>query len=291
VTSFVLGIIFLLIANASISVGDAAQDISAAIENISPLTTVVLWLGSINIVLALFNLIPGFPLDGGRLLRASLWGITDDLRKATRWASWVGQGVAWLLIISGIAMIFGIQVPFFGTGFIGGLWLAFIGWFLNSAAIASYQRVVIKDLLEDVPVKDVMRQNPPTVTPEIPVESFVHEYVMQSDDYAFPVVDGESLVGLVTLTDVRAVDRENWPRLTVTDIMTPLNELVTTHPDDETEAALRTLMEHEFRQLPVVSNGLLRGLLRRRDVMKWLQLQSDIRDGSIPGRRALGQSA
>lgn len=290
-TSFALGILFLFIASAGINVGQASQNIEAVIQNINPFLVVILWLGSINLILGFFNLIPGFPLDGGRLLRALLWAYTDDLRKATQWASWTGQVIAWFLIISGVAMIFGVQVPFFGTGFVGGLWLAFIGWFLNSAAIVSYKRIVVKDVLEGVEVSQVMRPNPPTVAPEIPVDSFVHDYVMRSDDYAFPVVEDEQLFGIITMTDVRAVEREKWREMTVSDIMTPFDELVIVKPNDDVAEALETLMEHEFRQLVVAHGRTLDGLLRRRDIMKWLKLQTDINDGIIPGRRALSQSS
>lgn len=104
-----------------------------------PLSTVFLWLGQINIALGLFNLVSGFPLDSGRVLRSLLWTATGNLRQATRWASWVGQTVAWLLILAGLAMALGVRILFFGTGLINGLWLAFIGWFLNNAALQSYQ--------------------------------------------------------------------------------------------------------------------------------------------------------
>ena len=120
---------------------------------------------SSSVLLALFNMIPGFPLDGGRVLRSIIWAIINDLRQATRWASWIGQAIAWAFIAMGIAMIFGLQVPFFGTGLVGGIWLAFIGWFLNSASIQSYQQIVVHDILEGVPVEQMMRSEPPTVPP------------------------------------------------------------------------------------------------------------------------------
>ncbi len=290
-TSFALGILFLFIANAYIGIGQATQNIEVVMQNMTPFVAVILWLGSINLILGFFNLIPGFPLDGGRLLRALLWGVTDDLRKATRWASWTGQVVAWVLIISGIAMIFGVQVPFFGTGFVSGLWLAFIGWFLNNAAIVSYKRVVIQDVLEGVKVSQVMLYKPPTVAPEIPVDSFVHDYVMRSDDYAFPVIENDELVGLITMTDVRAVEREKWREMSVSEIMTPFEELITVSPDDDVADALKILMDHEFRQLVVAHGRVLDGSLRRRDIMKWLKLQTDINDGVVAGRRALGESS
>lgn len=281
-TSFALGISFLLLAN--LNLNRVMGDINAVVRSIGPLTTMLLWLGSTNILLGIFNLIPGFPLDGGRILRSILWAAADDLRKATRWASWVGQAVAWLLIAAGIAMIFGVHVPFFGTGFVGGLWLAFIGWFLNSAAVSSYQQLVIRDTLEDVPVTDIMLKNPPTVSSEITIDSLVYEYIMQTDDYAFPVVEADRLVGLVTLSDVRSTERSLWPTTRVQDIMTPVAQLVTVSPQYDASRALRLLSEHDIRQLPVVQEGRLNGLLLRRDIVRWLQLQADIGDGLVPGR-------
>jgi Zn-dependent protease len=113
------------------------------LKGLGPALTLLMWLGSVNVTVGLFNLIPGFPLDGGRIVRSILWAVTENLRRATRWASWLGQGIAWLMILGGIAMTFGVRIPFFGTGLGNGLWLAFIGWFLNNASAQSYQQVAV----------------------------------------------------------------------------------------------------------------------------------------------------
>jgi CBS domain-containing protein len=236
-------------------------------------------LGSINLLLSVFNLIPGFPLDGGRLLRSIIWSITDDLRKATRWASWTGQTIALLFILIGISMAFGAQVPFFGTGLVGGLWLAFIGWFLHSAAIRSYQQVVIQDVLEDVPVSRMMRPNPPTVLADISVSDMIHDSIMKNDDYAFPVMEGSQFVGLVTLDDVRSIPREDWDNTTVREIMTPYDKLIITTGDEDATDAWQKLLQQDVRQLPVVQENHLEGLLRRQDIIRWLQLHSEL--GSV----------
>ena len=157
ITSFVIGVILSLLAGINANLLDTMAGSSSAMAGLSPLSTMLLWLGSINILLAVFNLIPGFPLDGGRVLRSILWAISGNLRRATRWASGVGQAVAWLFIFAGIMMVFGTDIPFLGTGLINGLWLAFIGWFLNSAALQSYRQVVIHDMLHGVPVARIMR--------------------------------------------------------------------------------------------------------------------------------------
>jgi signal-transduction protein with cAMP-binding, CBS, and nucleotidyltransferase domain len=214
-------------------------------------------------------------LDGGRVLRSIFWASTDNFIKATRWASIAGHIVAWTMILSGVAMIFGVEIPFLGTGFVNGLWLAFIGWFLNNAASRSYQRVVVQDVLEGVTVAEMMRPNPPTVSLNLSVRELVHDYVMQEDDYAFPVMKGNDLIGLVTLQDIRDVSRDRWDDTTVGEIMTPAEELITVTTDGDASDALLRLTQREFRQLPVMENGSFAGLVRRRDIIKWLQLHSE----------------
>jgi Zn-dependent protease len=283
ITSIVLGVLFILLARLTTGPMDVTlAEPTQVFAELNPLSTLLFWLGPINIVLGLFNLIPGFPLDGGRILRSLLWAITDNLRQATRWASWVGQAIAWLMIVSGIAMIFGVTIPFFGTGFLNGLWLAFIGWFLNSASIQSYQQVVLQDVLDDVPVTRIMRPNPPTVPPDISISSLVHDHVMTTDDHAFPVEENGRLLGLVTLEDVRGVPRDQWDVTLVRQVMTPANQLITISSDDCADEALNKLRERDVRQLPVLRNGELAGLLRRRDIVKWLQLQARGEDWLVP---------
>ncbi|RLC61534.1 MAG: hypothetical protein DRI48_10655 [Chloroflexi bacterium] len=179
------------------------------------------------------------------------------------------------MIGGGIGMIFGLRLPFFGEGLVSGMWLALIGWFLNNASIQSYQRVVIQDVLEGVPVEHMMRSNPPTVGPDISVGELVHDHVMGTDDYGFPVLDAGRLVGLVTLEDVRAVQRDAWNTTTVREIMTPADQLVTVAPGEDSAQALYRLAQRDVRQLPVLSGDSLVGLLRRRDIVKWLQLHAE----------------
>lgn len=275
VTSLVIGVICLLAAGLFAPLpANAAMNPGLVLAALTPLTTVLLWLGPINIILGVFNLLPGFPLDGGRVLRAILWGATGNFRMATRWAAGVGQGFAWLLIFTGIAMTFGVQVPFLGTGLVGGLWLAFIGWFMSSAARQSYQQVAVHDMLEGVPAARLMRANVPVVPPRISVGDLVHRYVMGTDERAFPVLDGDRLVGLVTLEDIRKVAREDWDIRTAAEIMTPADQLAVVQPQDDASAALDKLMERDIHQVPVMSSGHLVGLVRSSDIMRWLQLQT-----------------
>ena len=276
ITSLVIGLVLLLLTglvggSLTGNVGDPTQ----AARSMGPVTTVLLWLGSINIILGIFNLIPGFPLDGGRVLRSLLWAAMGDLRRATRVASWFGQGIGVLMIVSGIAMVFGMYLPFFGTG-AGGLWLAFIGWFLHSAATRSYRQIVVRDILEGVAVRSMAISDPPTVSPDSSVSSLVHDHIMRSDDHAFPVVEDGRLIGLVTLGDVRSVGRESWDTTLVREIMTGSDDLVTVGPDDEAIDVMNHLVRKDVRQLPVVEGDRLVGLIRRRDMVRWLQLHSEL---------------
>jgi len=275
-TSLVLGGFLVLLVGASVGpVQDAVADPAQAAAQLNPLLTLLVWLGSINITLGLFNMIPGFPLDGGRVLRSILWAATGNLRRATRWAAGVGQALAWVMIFGGITMAFGARIPFFGTGLGGGLWLAFIGWFLNSASIQSYQQVVVHDILAGVPVSRMMRQDPPICQPACTIASLVHEHILGTDARAFPVVDAGRIVGIVTLDDVRRVVREAWDTTSVGDVMTPASRLVVVTPEEEASQGLEKLTSADVRQLLVVRDGELVGLLRRVDVIKWLQLHAE----------------
>lgn len=275
ITSLVLGGVLLTIALAASGIQVTLSDTAQTLKQMSPLLTMIVWLGSINVTLGIFNLIPGFPLDGGRVLRSILWAATDNLRRATRWAAWVGQAIAWAMILAGVAMIFGVQIPFFGTGFGSGLWLAFIGWFLNTASVQSYRQVVIHDVLEGVPVSRMMRVNPPVCSSSCTVARLVHDHIMGTDDQSFPILEEDRLVGLVTLEDVRQVGHDAWDTTLVQKIMTPVEKLVVTSPDEGAEKALEKLSSNDVRQLPVLSNGELVGLLRRQDIIKWLQLHAE----------------
>ena len=276
ISSFAIGGGLLLIAVMLAGPAGALQDPNKILEGLGPVLTLLFWLGSVNVTVGAFNLIPGFPLDGGRVVRSILWAITKNLRRATRWASWMGRGIAWLMILAGIAMTFGVSIPFFGTGLGSGLWLTFIGWFLNNASTQSYRQVVIEDVLEDVPVERMMRTNPPTCSADCSVSRLVHDHIMQSDDQAFPIVEAGRLVGLVALEDVRKIPRDAWGETAVRQIMTPADGLVTASPDEDAAEALNKLMGRDVRQLPVVRDGELVGLLRRRDIIKWLQLRSEL---------------
>ena len=275
-TSIILGVVLLFISG----VGSTLQNIedlqpNKILQSFSAIKTLAVWLGSVNVFLGLFNLLPGFPLDGGRILRSIFWGITDNLRKATRWASYFGQGVAWLLITSGIAMIFGLQIPLLGGGLVSGVWIILIGWFLNNAGIRSYQQLVIRDVLEDVLVRQMTKRNPPEVPADITIDALIEEHIMQTDDHAFPVMENGQLVGIVCLDDVRRVPRSERSAKVVADIMTPKPKLITLSPEDSANEALSLISQNAIRQIVVMDGQEFYGLLRRRDIVRFLQIQSD----------------
>jgi Zn-dependent protease/CBS domain-containing protein len=276
-TSVLLGLLFLALAGGpSGGVNATLNDPVKALSRLSPLSTLLLWLGPVNILVGLFNLIPAFPLDGGRVLRSLLWGATRDLRRATRWASQVGGVIAWLLIFAGIAMAFGARVPLLGSGLVGGLWIAFIGWFLRGAAESSYRQLAVYDLLQGVPVSRLMRRDIPTVDSNMPVSELVHELFLGTDKRAFPVLEGSRLAGLVCLEDVRKVPRARWDETPASQIMTPIRQLGVIALQEDAAAALREITRLDVRQVPVVDGDRLVGLLRRQDIVRYLHLQSDL---------------
>jgi Zn-dependent protease/CBS domain-containing protein len=241
---------------------------------LGPLGTLLLWLGPVNIVLGVFNLVPAFPLDGGRVLRAALWAATGDLRKATRWAAGLGRVFAMAFVLAGIGMVLGLRVPFLGSGLLPGLWIAFIGWFLQRASAASYARVMVEDLLQHARVADLMqRESLLTVPPDLPVDAFVQERLIDADQQSFPVAEGERFLGMITRAEVRRLPREDWGETKVRDIMTGSSALALTAPDEEATAAVEKLAARGVEQLPVVEGERLVGLLRRRDLARWLDRQ------------------
>lgn len=238
-----------------------------AYAQLGPFATLLLWLGPVNVILGLFNLVPGFPLDGGRVLRAILWWGTKDLKKATRWASGVGRLFGLTLIALGVFSALG--------GHLGqGIWLVLIGWFLSSAARAGYQQVVVREALDGVPVSLVMRSRFTAVSPTLNIERLVFDFVMSTDQQAFPVLEGDRLAGIVSMTDVRRIPRHAWPTTSVAEIMTPLERLVITDIKAPASLALEKLATHDIDQVPVVDEGALRGLVRRQDLVKWIAMTS-----------------
>ena len=233
-----------------------------------PLAAALFYLSLINLMLAVFNLLPGFPLDGGRVLRSILWGATGNLAMATRTATVVGQAFGWLLIAFGVFQVL-------GGNFLGGLWIAFIGWFLNSAADSSRREAALQEQFHGVNVGQVMEPNTETVSPQITVEELVHEWFLQRRRRALPVSEDGKLAGIVTLTDVRGVPQERWSQVRVAEIM-HREPLYTVESDDDLDTALQLLAQHDLNQVPVLQGGRLVGLLSRAEIIRYLHLRQEL---------------
>jgi Zn-dependent protease/predicted transcriptional regulator len=273
--SFALGILFGSLA--SLIAGPIEldpEDPGRALSALGPVATLLAWLAPINIILGAFNLVPGFPLDGGRVLRAIMWGVTGDFLLATRRASRAGQVIAWLLMAIGFLMIIGLRVPFFGTGLVSGLWLIFIGWFLNNAALLSYRQLIVRESLEGVPVSCLMQTRFTRVDPDMRISTLLDEHVMASGQRAFPVEQAGKLVGMVCVRDLHKRSRDAWDATTVREIMTPAEQLAIVSPQDDAFDVLALLGQRDLNQLPVVEDGRLLGLIRREDILKWLSLHT-----------------
>jgi Zn-dependent protease/CBS domain-containing protein len=237
-------------------------------NNFPEIGAALAYLFVINILLAVFNLIPGFPLDGGRVFRSLVWGITGDFTRATKIAARVGQVVAYLFIFGGLYIAF--------TGnILSGLWFAFIGWFLNNAAEQSYREATRPKLI-GVKVDQMMNPNPLVVQPDVDLQTLVDHYVLEKNVRALPVVVNDELVGVVTLSDVRHIPRELWSQTRVEQVMTRAEELKTIQPADDLDAAVRQLASEDINQLPVVEQHHLVGLLSRSQVIRFLQLRDEL---------------
>jgi Zn-dependent protease len=233
------------------------------------MTAVLVWLGYINVGLGIFNLIPGFPLDGGRVFRAIVWAITKNADRSTRIAAGVGQVVAFLFILDGLWRFFG------GAGF-NGLWIAFIGWFLMDAAKSSYAQVEIAAAFRGMRVSQVMSHDCAVVNRGMSLQEFVDTYLLRTGERCFAVEDHGRFVGLITLRDVGAVPRDRWESTTVREAMRPLEELHIITPDTQVLDALKLMTGNDVNQLPVVANGALQGIVSRSHVMQLLQARSDL---------------
>jgi Zn-dependent protease/predicted transcriptional regulator len=232
-------------------------------------TAVLVWLGYINVALAVFNMIPGFPLDGGRVLRSIVWAITKNADKSTRIAARIGQVVAALFIFDGIWQFFS------GAGF-GGLWIAFIGWFLMDAAKASYGQSEITAAFQGVRVSQVMSRDCVTVNRGMSLQEFVDTYLLTTGQRCYAVEEHGHLVGLITPRDVGAIPREVWDKTTVRDAMRPLEKLHIITPDTPVLDALKLMAGNDVNQLPVVANGILQGVVSRSQLMQLLQTRSEL---------------
>lgn len=234
-----------------------------------PPVAILLSLSSLNFMLAVFNLIPGFPLDGGRILRALLWRITGDGDRATRWSARVGQGVA--------LGLFGIGLwEFLGVGNMAGLWLGLLGWFLLDAATASHVQVEILTGLRGIRVADVMSNDCMTVAGNTSLERFADEYVLRTGRRCFAVEDRGTIIGLLTPADLARVERGRWNETTIGEVTHPLQQMQSVSPDTPVVEALQRMGRGDINQLPVVSAGRMEGVLSRSHILHVLQTRAEL---------------
>jgi Zn-dependent protease/CBS domain-containing protein len=235
---------------------------------ITPLLALVKYLFYINGVLALFNLIPGFPLDGGRIFRAFVWRVTHNLRRATLVAASLGRFIAYLFILLGVWQMF--------TGNFGnGLWIAFIGWFLENAAASEIRQQTIQDLLAGHYVADAMRRDYTVVKPGDTLEQLVNEHILGAGRRSLIVEQNDKVVGLLTLHDVKEVPRSEWTTTTTAQAMIPAERMKRIRPDAELGDALGEMDRDGVNQLPVMVGDQLQGVLGRGDVISLLRTTAE----------------
>jgi Zn-dependent protease len=228
------------------------------------------YLAVANAVIGVFNLIPGFPLDGGRVLRAFLWRITNGLLRATRIASWVGTLVAYGL------MALGIVVMVLAGEVFSGVWLIFIGWFLRNAAESSYKQVLMRHLLSAVPVRSLLDRSHEWVDPYMTLQTLLDEHILTRSARYFAVTGGPGLGGVITLKDVQRFPKAAWPITSVHQAMTSADRLPVISPDVSLDEALQLMRKHNTDQLPVMEGDTLLGFVTRANIMRAVQLRVEL---------------
>ncbi len=236
----------------------------------------IFWLAWINLVLALFNMIPGFPLDGGRVLRAIIWRRTKDYKKASHIASLVGQGVAYLMIAAGAVIVFGGHLISEDLTPFSGIWIAFIGWFLHRAASTSYRQVELREALRHLKVRSVMGSDYVAVSPDLSLRELVEGYVLPADHRHFVVFDEGRLKGTVTYDDIKSVPQDRWGGTRVSAVMVPADKVIVAEPEEGALQALERMDDHDVDAMPVVKDGIVLGMLVRQDLFRIMQLRSEL---------------
>ena len=237
------------------------------------LSLLALHLSLTNGLMAVFNLLPGYPMDGGRVIHATLWFLTDQELPAARIASHVGRACGWLLVMLAVA-----YAVFVGDQ-IGAVWIGLVGYFLSRGAALGYRQMVLQRTLHGISVADLMQRVYRAVAPELPLDQFVGRYVLGQTEQGFPVLlepeqDGpQRLLGMMTLRNLRRFTFKEWPRTRVGEAMTPAHLVLALTPEMAAREAFRTLLESGEEQLPVIDGDALLGILRRRDLVKYIQMR------------------
>ena len=249
----------------SLAIGAAFAIAWVTLRDVAPeVSAIAGYLALINGAIAAFNMLPGFPLDGGRVFRSIVWARNRNLLRATRIASRTGEYVAYGLMAAG-------AVQFFFNA-VGGVWLFIIGLFLRNAATSSYEQMVLQATLSGLSARALARPGV-AVAPDMPVEQLVSDLMLRGQGRCFPVISGQQLLGLITLTDVQRLEREQWPGTSVFHVMTPFEKLHTVAPEDEALQVLQLMSEKDVNQVPVVDGRLFIGMVSRGDVMHLIQVR------------------
>ena len=255
---------------ASLAIGGLFFVLYLLLQSVNePVAALTFWLARINVVLALFNLIPGFPLDGGRVFRSLLWRFSGNYQRATRIAFEVGRGVGYLFVAGGVILMFLSRENWFN-----GLWLAFIGIFLTYMATASYRQTQWQAALLGVKVADVMTTTCPVISSYVTISRVVQDYIFVGGHQCFMVTDGGELKGILTLRNIKSVDQKTWDTTAVGDVMTPAERLKVVRMDEEVLSVLEQMEEYGISQMPVESEGRIIGLVTRDDALRLLYTRS-----------------
>lgn len=242
--------------------------IAEAFVNPHLLKALFAYLSYLNLILGIFNLIPGFPMDGGRLLRAFLWRKTGDFFYATRKASSYGRKIALLFIIFGLVSIF--------TGHMGGLWLIMIGWFLHTASEASYEQASFQEVLASIKVKDIMVRDVVTISPEMTIETVVNEYFLKLGFGGFPVLGDGGFSGIITMKDIKNIPKDRW-KDTISEILTPYEKRWEVEEDDYALKALELMISEDKGRLAVLKKGNLVGLITRNGIARYVLIARELK--------------
>lgn len=265
---------------ASVVVAAVCYGLFVSLKDIAPATVtgVLGYLAWINLILAIFNMLPAFPMDGGRILRSALWAWKNNLRWATRVASELGSGFGVVLIVLGIMGLLGGNV-------VAGLWWCLIGMFLRGISQGSYRQLLVQETLADEPVRRFMHKNPVSVTPSASVDELVNDYIYQHHFKMFPVTENGRVLGCVGTEQVKELSRDEWSAKTVGDIAEPCSEKNTIGPDADAAEALSTMQKTGSSRLLVVEQGRLEGIIALKDLMKFLSLKLDLEGEQSDARK------
>ncbi len=261
----------------------AASSMLGIASEMAPLATLFAWIGPINLLIAVFNLLPALPLDGGRILRAFVWWWTDDAGRATRWTAMLARGFSYGLLVLGGLVAFGLYVPYVGAGPATGLWIMFLGWTLVRAATAVYTRQVVSDALDGVQVEQLTDRDVLIVPPETSVRRLVDEIASGRRQGVFPIADDGGFRGIVDLEDLRRIPEPMREQTQLTYTTTPPGLTYTVDSTTPADRALEEMIRRDLEEAVVRHDGEVLGLLHRANILRWARMHAS--GGDLPPAR------